>query len=398
MDNERFYDVGYVGHYAADGSFTQLSLSDLTGCGNFYCFLETPTLCPDGAGGVFVAWSQACGVRVLRLTPDLHPAPGWPSTGVVAEDCPMASNYVGICTDGSGGAYVAWQGYPNGEHHLNLQHVTGSGAIAPGWPPGKGLVLSTHPTLPGLLRPYGWAFCSIVPDQLGGALVAWTDARADTGDVYVQRVRSDGTIPPAWASEGVGIGIAPGMQENPVLAADGLGGAWVAWQSDPDSTIRANRVDATGAVVAQSSPAGVLVSGGPGARFVPRVASDGAQGAFIAWIDDRNGSGDIYASHLSGDMSVVSVTPTPVFGIEGIRPNPSRGTISCRVTLGNSGAASLELLDVAGRTWVHRSVESLGPGTHEVTLRAPTAMGSGVFFVRLRSSGGAHVSRITILR
>ena len=266
MDNQRFYDVGYVRHYAADGSFTQLSLSDLTGCGNFYCFLETPTLCPDGAGGVFVAWSQGCGARVLRLTPELTPAPGWPSTGVVAEDCPMSAGYVGICADGSGGAYVAWQGSPNG---IDLQHLTGSGATAPGWADVTGLVLSHHPTLPGFLRPYGWAFCSIVPDQLGGALVAWTDGRADTGDVYVQRVRSDGSIAPGWAPEGVAVGMAPGMQENPVVAADGSGGAWIAWQDDLDSTIRANHVDASGANDLPSTPAGILVSGGPGPRFVP---------------------------------------------------------------------------------------------------------------------------------
>ncbi len=399
-DNQRFYDTGYVRHYAADGSYAALSLSDITGCGNYICFLRTPTLCPDGAGGALVAWSQGCGARVLRLTPQITAAPGWPNTGVPAEACPISSAYVGICPDGAGGAYIAWQGYPTYDHPLHIQHLTGSGTPAPGWPDTTGLVLSPHPTLPGFARPYSGAFCSIVPDGFGGALVAWTDQRADTGDVYVQRISPDG-IAAGWPQGGVAVGVAPGMQQNPVLVADGTGGAVVAWQDerkDPDLAIYANRVDAAGAIVPPGTEGGTLVSDGPGPRIVPRIASDGGQGAFIAWVDYRAGNADIYASHFPAGLPAVAVPPAPVFELEGLRPNPSTGPITCRLTLGGVEDATLEVLDLAGRIWVRRPVGPLGPGSHEVTIRPPAGMASGVYFVRLAHHGETRVSRVCFLR
>jgi len=60
--------------------------------------------------------------------------------------------------------------------------------------------------------------------------------------------------------------------------------------------------------------------------------------------------------------------------------------------LPRAGAATLELFDVAGRSRGRETFDGLGPGRHDVTLTAPRALASGVYFVRL-THGGAHAER-----
>jgi len=69
---------------------------------------------------------------------------------------------------------------------------------------------------------------SMVADGTGGVLVAWADPRSDEGDIYVQRLRSNGT--PLWKLNGVPIGAAAGQQSSPRIAAGPNGGALVVWE------------------------------------------------------------------------------------------------------------------------------------------------------------------------
>src|SRR5215471_11095345 len=215
MDNERIYDDAFIRHYDSGGAQSTVQLQALPRCSPYVCLGDhTPTVCPDGTGGAFVAWGAPCGARVLRLSAALSAAPGWPDTGITVETpCRVSSPFVGICSDQAGGAYVAWQGYPNGPSDLRIQRVTGAGTLASGWPV-EGLVLSPYKTLPGTSRSYYGDFCSIVVDGQGGALVTWTDQRADSGDVYVTRVTPGGAVAPGWPSNGVAVGVGPGFQQK----------------------------------------------------------------------------------------------------------------------------------------------------------------------------------------
>src|SRR5262245_46403215 len=113
-DDERFYDDAFIRHYDSGGSSRLAQLQAEPSCSPYICHGDySPTAFPDGAGGVFVAWSVSCGARVLRLTTALGAAPGWPDSGITVEPCRAGNPFVGICSDQAGGAYVAWQGYPN---------------------------------------------------------------------------------------------------------------------------------------------------------------------------------------------------------------------------------------------------------------------------------------------
>src|SRR5262245_57773849 len=103
-DNERFYDDAFIRHYDSGGAQSTVQLQALPRCSPYVCLGDhTPTVCPDGTGGAFVAWGAPCGARVLRLSAALSAAPGWPDTGITVETpCRVSSPFVGICSDQAG--------------------------------------------------------------------------------------------------------------------------------------------------------------------------------------------------------------------------------------------------------------------------------------------------------
>jgi len=134
----------------------------------------------------------------------------------------------------------------------------------------------------------------IVSDGAGGAIVAWYD---DAQDIYVQRIDACGRV--LWASGGVAICTASGARWDAQAVSDGAGGAIVAWKDyrNGNNDIYAQRVNANGA--AQWTANGVAVCTQTATQTSHKIAADGAGGAIVAWQDDRNGSYDIYAQRLN---------------------------------------------------------------------------------------------------
>jgi len=138
-----------------------------------------------------------------------------------------------------------------------------------------------------------------VSDGAGGMIVAWSDTRSGTADIYAQRISSTGQM--LWTAEGVLLCGATGAQTLPVIAADGAGGAVLAWVDARAGTgtndVYAQKVDAGGNVLWGAN--GVAVCTATGAAIEPQVISDGSGGAIVGWEDQRNGtSSDIYARRV----------------------------------------------------------------------------------------------------
>ena len=55
----------------------------------------------------------------------------------------------------------------------------------------------------------------IASDGAGGAIITWHDARSGNYDIYAQRVNASGT--PQWAVNGVAICMATGAQDDPKI-------------------------------------------------------------------------------------------------------------------------------------------------------------------------------------
>jgi len=156
---------------------------------------------------------------------------------------------------------------------------------------------------------------ALAADGFGGAVVAWYDGRDLGYHIYVQRLDSSGT--PGWTPDGVAVCTASGFRQPAEVVSDGAGGAILAW-SDYRSGIAAayaQRVDSTGAV--KWTPDGVLVCNAPaGDQRFPKLVPDGAGGAILVWDDDRLGFPGVYAQRLDSlgavkwDTSSVAVCLT----------------------------------------------------------------------------------------
>ncbi len=193
-----------------------------------------------------------------------------------------------LVSDGAGGAIVTWSDY-RGDGDIYVQRLNASGF--PQWT-ANGVALCTAAG--------EQSFQQIVSDGAGGAIVTWRDVRSGiTTDIYAQRVNASGV--PQWTANGVPLCTAGGDQYGPVIASDGAGGAIVTWEDGRGSSydIYAQRVNASG--VPQWTTNGVPVVIFPDFQISFTIASDGAGGAIVAWVN-QNFSGtlfDIYAQRLN---------------------------------------------------------------------------------------------------
>ena len=115
----------------------------------------------------------------------------------------------------------------------------------------------------------------------------------------VQRLDAVGTG--LWQTGGVALCTSTGNQSSPRTVSDGKGGAIVAWQDkrggSPD--IHAQLISATGCIIWKEN--GVVVCNAPCDQLSPRIAPDGAGGAFLPWEDIRSGDSDIYIQRITGE-------------------------------------------------------------------------------------------------
>ena len=228
----RIDNTGLV-QWAADG----VLLGSDTGAEN------PPALASDGAGGAIVTWhSDTDGdndIYAQRIN----------SSGVVQ----WTPGGVGVCTasesqiqpqviaDGSGGAIMTWQDLRNtvtfSDEDVYAQRVNASGAAQ--WT-ADGVALCTEDG--GSVQP------QIISDAAGGAVVVWTDYRLLGADLYTQRVNAAGTV--LWATNGTEVILANAAQTGPAPVPDGFGGMIVAWTDLRSGTfdVYANRITGGGII------------------------------------------------------------------------------------------------------------------------------------------------------
>lgn len=195
------------------------------------------------------------------------------------------------------------------------------GAVAPAradWP------LSPVQNVPVCTAPGAAGFRSVSSDGVGGLLVAWTDTRSDSADIYVQRMTASGTA--AWTVNGVRVCGALNDQDQAAVASDGAGGAIVAWRDmrdGPTGDLYVQRVSSTGSLTWTTS--GVKVCGAINEQANPVLIPDGFGGALVIWEDYRAGVA-IYAQRIRFDGQ-------PSWEADGVRlsssPSPQFEPVAC---------------------------------------------------------------------
>jgi hypothetical protein len=265
---------------------------------------------PEPTSGFLAAWADDRADSAGRTNPDIFALrvgaggstfAGWNAGGSKMTSSSLAQQHPAIGSDGGAGAFIAWEqpssGPPPGID-IVLQHVMGDGSFAPGWPD-TGIVIATGSGARG--SP------TVVPDDAGGALVAWYDARGGKNDIYAQRVAGDGTA--LWAANGVLACGGTRSEFTPRGVRDGAGGMFLAIQEltvgDFSSVdVIAQRIDGSGARPAGWPGGGNAVCTAPAPQVNHRIAFDGAGGAFFGWDDFRGSSSQVFALHLLSDGTI----------------------------------------------------------------------------------------------
>ena len=265
-----------------------------------------PKVEADGLGGAIIAWSDE-DIHAQRLTAGGTVAEGWPNSGVTLCAAVRRQEFLAICSNGAGGAFVIWEdtrrwsglGARFPSYDLYGSHVTSGGTIAQGWP-GDGLALSDATS--------AQFDHSLAPDGTGGLVVAWVDYRNSEAMIYAHRVTAAGTPAPGWIEDGRLVSDAINLEFTPRVASENVGGMYVAFEEfDPSTSfgwVRVQHMSSQGQVALGWDPAGVRVAGTSGQGHPTIVASE--LGAIACWNDSRNVGIrlDIYAQRFIGDGPV----------------------------------------------------------------------------------------------
>jgi hypothetical protein len=364
---------------------------------------EVPTaVASDDSGGVIAVWEEvrnsANGMDLYAQRVDAAGVVRWTAGG--APVCTGSTNQwgYGLAPDGAGGIIVAWTDCPVGEglgtgfSDIYAQHLSASGAAL--WGGANGVPLCTAAG-----DQYG---PGLVADGAGGAIVAWFDGW-DGADIRAQRVTASGA--PLWAAEGAPVCTAAGSQYWAGIVPDDAGGAILGWADARRGAedIYAQRVNPDGSMAWATD--GVPLCTAAEGRDALAYSADGSGGLLAVWRDNRDWHLDVYAQRVDHDGALGGSAPTavlptvpPRFALEPVHPNPLvSGPLLVRFSLPRTGGATVQLLDVTGRRILTRDLGSLGPGTHSIALEDGARLAPGLYFLRVAVAGEVRTARAVVL-
>ena len=219
----RYSDDIYAQRVDSGGNFVWASqgvpVCSLSGSWSNY-----PAMISDGRGGAIIAWEDNRGglgyTRVFAQRLDSLGNRLWTENGVLV--CNQMSGYVDLCTDGQGGAIIAYvdgRDQANTSDNIYAQRIDSAGN--PVWAI-DGVPVCTADSI------QFWPFIS--SNRNGGAIITWWDDYRNGGtnmDACGQMLNSLGNI--KWTINGETFSTKPGNQKSFKSISDNNGDALIGW-------------------------------------------------------------------------------------------------------------------------------------------------------------------------
>jgi hypothetical protein len=252
----------------------------------------------DGMGGAFIAWKDSrTGVPDIYIQRiDANGIIKWQLNGL-----PLCTNVAdqstpSITTDMQGGVIVSWSDWrSNVERDLYAQRIDSNGNIK--WPL-DGAIVTNKPA-----REHNE---KIISDGAGGAIIVWEQQSGSGWDIWAQHLNSSGL--PMWQNGGIPVCLVAANKLNPKIQSDNKGGVIITWQDERsvgNFDIFAQRINSTGTLLWGLS--GKQVCGAQQVQSNPKIDPDKLSGgAFIAWVDNRNGNNyDVYCQKMDSNGNML---------------------------------------------------------------------------------------------
>jgi hypothetical protein len=335
---------------------------------------SSPTVVPDGSGGVIAAWSDMryAGADIMAQRIDASGTELWQAGGVPLCTSPGDQTIPYAAVDRAGGAIVTWQDESGDSPDIRAQRISASGGIV--WEE-NGVVVCNAPG--AQLSP------RIAPDGVGGAFMSWEDLRSGETDIYAQRITGSGR--PA---------------EPPVAiysATLGKNGITVKWTVSSD-------VELLRFYVGRSA--------GPGENYRMILVSIEQKGNSFSFTDETFSSGIVYTYRIgyrSGSRSYILFTTEPVSvpaekhpQAQSHHPNPFNPSTTISYELSARSRVRLDIFDAAGRR-IKRLVDAVqDEGIHRIIWNGRDSNGSqvasGIYFSRLTTDGSTVTRKMVLVR
>ncbi|MBN1800625.1 MAG: hypothetical protein JW891_03915 [Candidatus Lokiarchaeota archaeon] len=245
-------------------------------------------ICSDGEGGTIITWTDSRELGEDDIYAQRINSNGetmWNSNGIVICNKMYDQFKPKICSDGEGGAIIAWLNFSNGEFDIYAQKINSNGEIL--WKPNGTLICNAFERQEKV---------QICFDGEGGALITWEDNRnvlslMTSLDIYAQRINSNGEV--LWEPNGTPICTEYDGQIHPQICSDGEGGAIIIWEDDrwldfptlSGQGIYGQRISSEGTPLWEANGTAICIIEKD--QINPRICSDGEGGVIVTWSDSR---------------------------------------------------------------------------------------------------------------
>ncbi|HEY3296981.1 MAG TPA: T9SS type A sorting domain-containing protein [bacterium] len=228
----------------------------------------------------------------------------WTHDGRAIVSFPYRQEDPEVTVASDGNWIVAWIDFRfDSTGDVYAQKLTDSGTRL--WADTAGVVVDTFIcSTPGCGSAVSETTLRAVGDANGGAIIAWEDTRRDpAGDIYAQHINANGVR--TWNNTPyppLAVTYIDGGQNGITADADGNGNMLVAWKDGRDASnqnVYAAKITADGQLP-WGGQNGMVVCNADGQQSSPKLCPDGLGGAYVAWTDQRNTTDDVYVQRING--------------------------------------------------------------------------------------------------